>query len=541
MINPKIGADFAMRTRPAWLIYLILTACIGNAFTDSPIRHQDKKAIWSGEPKAGNGIGWSGILAPGASPILESPPNNPLSEVTNDSRFRGRIAYFTRLYYPKSYTRQLVQKGVGGYTATVEDEKQYIREARYQIFTFEYKLKWPPVFPSTIASYLSSWEEPLYGLDYSPDGLALLYGRGELGWSEGKEYYVWDFVNNRVDAINDKYVGGLPFMPWSPDSKHLASVVNTDESGAQMDPIHPVKLFSYNRSTQHTTQVADNIIMYNPIGREYQMVTQVSWTSRNTLLFTKIPPSSSREKVVHPAVYEVPADGGKTQMLASDAYYPKMSPDGKWLAVFGWAPSLAKDSETAKPKSPPAENTDSEDLRAPKSAPGVYLVNLATKERVLVRPLPLLRRRGDPDRGILMRWSPDSRGLVLVEITSYPGKGLKNEARISVVRVPPIVGKEASRPDSPPVILPEGQVTVTTLKASAFIIRDVSHDNGFLFLDTIDTNPEGYENSTLILQAVNLQDGTLTQVAKFENRHEGSTNGLAWHEDPLVGNDVKKH
>ena len=453
------------------------------------------------------------IPAPIFPPEAKAPTSDPLLSTTNPSqKIKGTLAYFASARDGEEGTTYhvIILRSLNGprmlpvsHTTPPSDKG-----------------------PSEVASYdFHEGEFSSGNPQFSPDGQVLLYQQSDWRPQYGNgSLYEWDMKAGKVRQLANRNIAYLHFF-WSPDSRAIAYVSGGEESGKSAE------LNIVDRSTAKSQQVAlpkgVSLMLATPV-RQQAPIVPIAWASPNSLLFSGLPDMrADNDTPAHPNIYET--TNGKTSLVVPDAYAPSPSPDGRWIACFGWPDADTKVSADELKK------------LAPPMLPDLYLVDRHSKKRFLVRALPKFGRRelmnGGPPQQIL-RWTPDSRHLILTEET-YQNKGKAGEATATLSAV------------DIPSQLPVGDALwaqtlrlITTLHATDVVAYprslihfgplQISSDGNHLFLAAFQVTGQVGEPlkenlvSESSLQRVNLTDGKVDVVALFNTDR---LQGFDWHEE----------
>jgi hypothetical protein len=384
------------------------------------------------------------------------------------------------------------------------------------------------------AYHVTKHYEYIYDPLFSPDGRLLCF---KYGWpyqrGSAHSFIIWDLAGKRLfDADGSAY----PFVAWSPNSRYILYIKDTDPRGFSVDNAGkvPIKLFVHDVQTGTSRQVAQNV-MATLIRRDARDVPDFwsteasSWTPQNTVLFTawpflhkpKVAKSKSaaatksiptggkpvkKEEFAYYSVYEVATAGGEPKQLITKAASPMSSPNGKWVAFWGWP---EKEPEY-DPKNPPAR---------PEYA-RLYVWERATKQR---------KKLGEQTAGLL-RWTPDSKQLVVLE----PRKIAPNisEGHIWVYDSDTWEGRDMI------TIVVKDYIGLNGVPYR-FNSMKISKDNTKAFVDVSEYT--GYKVDTFVekktWQAVDLKSGKVEIIATTENQRDG-TIGWDWYDESKVSPPV---
>lgn len=331
----------------------------------------------------------------------EQPPPNDVLLSFNPAEFKGKMVYI-------AFVR----------VAGTGDESQWrtflvLRKAGQDV--------------NTVQSYpVQVRKGDLFSPQWSPDSRHVLLKVGNTG-DRYSVYliHLWNPETNEVRPGPPEYISYL--LPrWSPDSKHIAYIVGGDIAG-RVDQPKPISLRVYDLITEKSQMLASGV----PTGA--YTLADFAWTRANTVLYTLPPQENSKSQPARsrrqnetaqaaqptparPIIYEVSAKGDPPQILIRDGFRPTPSPDGRWIAFFGW---------------PDVEESRAEAADNPASVnygPRLMLFDRTTKRRVLVSPNVF----GLGTQGTQLLWTPDGKRLILMQ-TKYDSSTAQGEARISTI------------------------------------------------------------------------------------------------------------
>lgn len=436
------------------------------------------------------------VAGPCTGPLPEPLPSDPFSQV-DGSQFHGTLAYTPWVAVDAANSFRAVVLRSVGFTKKIAGKGA-----------------------ATAWYGASPGEGDVTTMRFSPDGRFLAYGENHMGASGPHEthcVYLWDMKGKRRFQITP-WLFYAPFF-WSPNSRMVAYVEGGNDMGEENDGDWPLQLKLYDLATGKSRLRATHLLLSSPFWMPWQYDHGIAWTQRNTLLFSRAGSSASwRSASPRPSIYEVPAAGGEPKRIVPAAFAPAPSPDGKWIACFGW-PDDKSQAGDARKVVPATEPSAEATIRAEAKGAGLYLFHRSTGKRLLLGPLLVRRGNGAGPSSFNFRWTPDSRLLVLLE-NSYAADEaghLHLASRLSTWDTQ-AASVAASRRD----------VATLHLEAEAksenfqFEPMSTSMDGKYLFLQQSKylrhmTRGAGSESTSVAqeLKAVSLSDGTVLPVARF--------------------------
>lgn len=338
----------------------------------------------------------------------------------------------------------------------------------------------------------------------SPDGSRIFLKSGFLGNNDGYGLYSWNLRTSRL--IRSAEVSNVSYDALSLDGKFLAvaGVINPENEslqsgGAAWNDSGPARLWTFDND-QFLVGLRDD-----PSGpaletNSMKLITQSSarrplaWTRDNQLLYTHEPPTSrfnfEKSKAKHPrylgstttpvidapnkypSVWTANPTTKATSELIARAYDPSPSPDGQWIAFFGW---------------PIAEKPTKD---KPASVPSLWLYNLKNGHTY-----PLLNQNSGQ-----VLWTPDSQKLVLLQYDL-------GKLHLSVLPV-----QEALKGPQHIVNLPNIEKAV--IPNEGVEMQRVARNGNYLVLSVRRAASEPEVADEYIMQAVDLNNGNITEVAR---------------------------
>ena len=262
---------------------------------------------------------------------------------------------------------------------------------------------------------------------WSPNGQFVLLGVGGAGnATDTYLIHLWNIQTGRVEQGPKEYVSYLN-PRWSPDSKRIAYIVGGDIEGEnQFLARTPTSLRVYDVATGKSY-----VLKTAPSGPQVSLA-QFQWQNANSLLYayyvlptsvTQAKGEAARKRAaatlkpedIRPSIFQVAATGGASTLVVKDGFRPMPSPDGRWIAFFGW-PDVKEAQDEAK------INPQSRYY-----GPRLFVWDRQVKRRFLVSPNIFLSN-------VQMKWTPDSHKLVLLQ-SSYNSQKTQGTAHISTIAV----------------------------------------------------------------------------------------------------------
>lgn len=372
--------------------------------------------------------------------------------------------------------------------------------------------------PGSVSSYhlIPQEAEIVHSPKLSSDGRYVLF---QVGWPyDSPGYYTLHLLDLKTNQLQHARLGSLTSSSilWSPDSKHFASIAGDDGSGGGV-------LFIYDIRNSNKRYIAQD-----------RGVARMAWTQQNTLLFTveralrSVVPLAEAEKKDTPqtnkanaeeiaeefpaGIYEVEADKGNPALLIKGGVMPSPSPDGKWVAFFG----LPEPSPEEKAKAP-AKPDRYDFLNQP--VPRLCVYNRAEKKIYPLEP-------ETPDLSshhYSVRWTPDSRQIILVDQRSLPQE--RGEAAIYLSDVEDRIFKKVA------TLQAKDKVSFSWSRNNPqFEVLETSPDGIQLFVITTEMT-EIKRNRILgvrTLRSINLMDGTISVVVRLVAEGTEEDKGSDW-------------
>jgi len=346
------------------------------------------------------------------------------------------------------------------------------------------------------------------GIQFLTGGQRIMF---KLGWpfdrSGDFEVYLLDLQTQKVQRVTKERLV-YEDVKVSPDGSYIAYIRNADRLGNPLNRQQPLQLVIEHAHTHQTRiVVADNSIIAGAW----------AWTPQNTLLYSVVPlPSQNKnapgnqESPPRPAIYEVPGAGGTAQLLVRDGWRPLPSPDGQWIAFFG-----APDPQQPQPL---ARHWD----RDPNGA-ALSVVKRDGNERKTLT----IEKANYPQ----LLWQADSRHLIATKTVraGAQSSGLFVEFDVQTKQARPLAQVDAQDSQALPrpleVLPPFKPMKVTNDGRFVLATAEQLVDPG---------NSSLYDQYTTLL-AINLRDGTVSEVARLKNAW-----GLDWYDESSPAPSAEK-
>lgn len=442
------------------------------------------------------------VLPPEAKP----PGSDPLLSIAAPSHeVKGTLAYFANAWDGK---------GTSPYSVLVLRSLGSSRLLPVQ------HLGSPGVnLSANIATYgFHQGEYNVGSLQLSPDGQVIAYEEVKpMSQYGGSVLYEWDMKAKRVRQLTSSNIAFLDFF-WSPDSQSIAYVSGGLRTGK------PAQLNIVDRRTLQSQTVVlpegVSLLLSSPVPQQSSSIMPISWASPTSVLLTGLPTTGAGKGIlVRPNIYE--ATSGKVRLVVPHAYAPSPSPNGRWIACFGWPETGANELKQ----------------RPPQVGPNIYLYDRHQDKRIFVRSLTKYGRR-EAESGSVpplqsLRWTPDGRRLILTEETyQVKGKAGEGTAVISTLDVPAQPLADATQLAQTLRLLTTLRVTdAVPLPTIHFGPLQVSSEGNHLFMTTLQATGQQGDQTTSqsSLQRINLTNGQVDILARFNNER---LRGFDWHEEP---------
>jgi hypothetical protein len=253
-----------------------------------------------------------------------------------------------------------------------------------------------------------------------PDSKRVLVNYGE--YPDGVKlspyrYYIYDLVKHTWTPGAPSALT-FPRLDVSLDGRFIAAVEGGNIRGDSARYAKPIDLDVFDTVTGQCIVVL----------KDLNHAPTVAWTNRGTLLFeAEEPPSrdvNGHETGLGPAVragrsvlgiFELDPVSGKRELLVRNAYAPVPSPDGRWIAFWGW-PDSSED---------PGGHVDPDEQGSGCLSP--YLYDAGAKRRYVLKNNLL-------EESDTLVWSPDSRRLLALRYSELP-VGVSRDCRVLAMDV----------------------------------------------------------------------------------------------------------
>ena len=355
----------------------------------------------------------------------------------------------------------------------------------------------------------------IFDVQIAPDGKQLLF---KEGWPyEDQSTYRLYILNLTTKQVQPGPAQDLVCRKtfWSPNSKKIAFIVGGNAEGLEDSSTSSsaTKLCIYNVSNGTTRLVASH-----PDARS------IAWTAQNSLLYSLS--ANDRQSSIRPSIYEAFSSTGKSSVVVPGGYAPAPSPDGKWIAFFGWPLD-----ERLSPVATAMASAYSEKQ-------GLYLYNRSTKERILISP-DTMHDFANEIPSILpysLLWMPNGKSLLVLR-TRYSGlpafytpdvkigTGL-GEALIQAYSVPGLATRHMTT-----IQAEDFEAVSRSYVYPEYQLLSVTNNGAWLIMKVHEyvSRKSGYPVETNKVQAINFQSGRILPLAQTKS-WAGSSLGLDWHE-----------
>ena len=365
------------------------------------------------------------------------------------------------------------------------------------------------------ASLFASYRAEFSGKDtihtplFSPDGKKLLFQQGSfLGSSDAdgslSYLYGWDFGAkqwNLHDLTSDS--DGLR---WANDSLHFLRHREWMRPDEVWHPMEFTDVAIFDVRDNITRKTGNSVPSYR--SPKVFSSRRVRWSEQGTIFGT-------RERIItdaKPDAVEWVPYTTKINLIATAAFDPVPSPDGRYIAYFGWPGAGKTDNPSPispAPIAPVGSMLDGPFYSALHPKPPVAPINSTGPFLYLLERKTGHRRVVSLHNSGLVSWSGDGQTLIIVN-QGYDYKIHSSTASLSTYSL--VQMTDYAVPNAPckvkEITLPNNMLTVERIVASRH------GEQQWLYLDTPGS-----------LQAVNLQSDATVTIARIES---GGTNSLNW-------------
>ena len=424
-------------------------------------------------------------------PTQPNPPaDDPVQiETTKDERFRGTVVYtpyiFRREGKEPADERFIVLRGVN----------QPKRLGAQLTDVVSYRLDLTNL-------------DPIHRPLFSPDGRELLFQQGSTVEGDGDAsswsyLYGWNFDTNlwTVYALSSPWVA----LRWATDSQHFLDHLEPPQQYWRYVPPTDVAVFD---ALDKVTKEAQNAVPANRSPRTL-LARATIWSNQGTIFGTQ----AAKVTGDKPAAIEWIPYTQKINLLSSDAYDPCPSPDGRYVAYFGWPGQNLGDNPvpffpTAKEIAAPLAEVKPDKFSS--GGPFLYLLDRQSGRKSLVSTHG--SDFSTQNDGFLA-WTSD--GQTLISIVKTPSAETGNDEFI--VRT---VSLSQMTSGLTPAV-PRQMKTIATLYNTITRVWSVAHYRGEDWI---------YLGNDSLIEAVNVRSGETMTVAQMT----GDTSlavGLDYHND----------
>lgn len=449
----------------------------------------------------------SSLLSVAQEATVKPLPNDPLKALDNSAKApKGEIVYAADIVFSELPSSQnyLIVRPTGSTKNPPGTKYRVIRPDGNVIFS--------PQFSPT-GRYISFY----YGWPYDDTGTSSSYffdretGRTMIGPGDNSTY---------------------PMQSWSPDGTFLAYFKGGDRSGEATRYIGESQLYTYRLKDGKTWLISAR-----------SGANDFSWTSQGTILYTDTTrkavssgeagvdrrPTSDPIAItsVRPSIREASSTGGVAdKVILPSAFGPHPSPDGHWLAFFGWSQAAPNTNFSQKV----AGNKSLIGARKGLNT-GLCLYNRVNSDRVLIRPIPLSQIDFD-SRRLELLWSSNSKRLFVLDKAAGVSGTSDETHRQAVISYIDVQTLQTHK--------------VATLQATSlgtieplFAMVGVSDDGFWIIckiIQVVKSEQDGSNTTSTSLVAVNTESGSFTTLAQTEN-YKGSSLGIDWHSATVSVNE----